>query len=140
MTLCHDEDGTVLGAVGDDMDLPLIDAARLHELRGCECCAGVPLPDATLPINGQWRMTQEEWTRYRALCAQREADTWLPPVGAQRCCASPLFFFADAPVPEWIVWPVLLVLAACVMGWVALADVGDFYADADATSDDEERR
>lgn len=141
MTLVHDEGGSVLGGVGDDADLPLIDAARLHELRGCEAIADVPLPDGSLPITGRWRMTQDQWTRYRAMCAQ--AESWTPPAAAPvplpSCCACPLLALTGdfAPLPEWLVWPVLLVITACALGWVALADVGDFYANYD---DDEERR
>lgn len=48
---------------------PMIDAPRLFALRGCDCVADVALPDATLPINGQWRMDVREWNRYRAECA-----------------------------------------------------------------------
>ena len=53
----------------DDSNLPLIDADRLFLLRGRDCVADVALPDGTLPINGQWRMEQQEWARYRADCA-----------------------------------------------------------------------
>ena len=50
------------------MELPLIDAARLYELRGAEVCAEVPLADGTVPIMDTWRMDAEEWRCYRAMC------------------------------------------------------------------------
>lgn len=123
----------------DYTHLPLIDAGRLFELRGCEAICDVPLPDATLPVNGVWRMTQEQWDAYRARCGAAEAgsvrvlaDCWACPL---------LWLWADfAPVPDFVVWPVLFVVSACALGWVALADVGDFYQDFDVTSEDEERR
>lgn len=111
----------------DSSALPWIDAAALHAARGCECICGEPLADGALPINGRWRMMPEQWARYKALCAQAEA--WTPPAEVPvECCAAPFLFFAAdlAPVPEWIVWPLLLVITGMVLVWVAMADVGPF--------------
>jgi len=43
-------------------------------------------------------------------------------------------------IAEWIVIACVFALPACVMGWVAVADVGDFYAEHDALSDEEQWR
>jgi hypothetical protein len=60
----------------DPTTWPLVDAARLFELRGREAIADVPLPDGTLPVNGTWRMCGLEWLKYRGLCAVRSLADW----------------------------------------------------------------
>lgn len=49
--------------------LLLIDARSLWAMRGCEVAADVELPDGTLPTSAGYRITREEWTRYREICA-----------------------------------------------------------------------
>lgn len=52
-----------------DAALLLIDATSLFKLRGCEVAADVELPDGTLPTSAGYRITRDEWTRYREICA-----------------------------------------------------------------------
>lgn len=49
----------------------LVNAEELFELRGFECCADVPLPSGEIPVNHAFRLSADEWARYRALCELR---------------------------------------------------------------------
>lgn len=53
----------------DASTLPLIDAASLFLLKGCEVLSDIELPDGSLPLSSGHRMERAEWNRYRALCA-----------------------------------------------------------------------
>jgi hypothetical protein len=56
----------------DPTTWPLIDARALYLRRLHNVCCDVPLPDETLPIMGEYRMTQDQWDEYREMCGQAE--------------------------------------------------------------------
>lgn len=57
-------------------DLDGIEPETLHLLAGAEAVAGYLLPNGLLPVHAKgciYLMPQDKWTRYKALCANREA-------------------------------------------------------------------
>ena len=51
---------------------PLVDAAFLFAMSGCEAVAGIPLPDGSVPVGAAnltgVRLMLDQWDDYRALC------------------------------------------------------------------------
>lgn len=56
----------------DASELPMIDAVTLFARVGVEAVCGIPLPDGSLPITGQWRMDEAEWRKYRGFCGEAQ--------------------------------------------------------------------
>jgi len=71
-------------STSEQMELPLINAWMLWELRGSQAVCDVPLPDGTLPVLNTHRMDLAEWQRYLAICA--EAASRLTREDVLPCC------------------------------------------------------